>query len=121
MNKTLNNKKVVPHLYVDTNVFGEILEGQHRDSIHLLETIKEKKWRCSTSIYTLMELSDIRQDNRFIYNQLVLGVHIKKAFRLLDQKNLSSQDIKTTQEVIDTLFSVTYPFVEFFSLVDKHG
>ncbi|GAI22275.1 unnamed protein product, partial [marine sediment metagenome] len=36
-----------------------------------------------------MELSDIRQDNKFIYNQLGLGTHIKKAYRSLDQRNLS--------------------------------
>lgn len=111
---------IVPHLYVDTNVFAGILEGQHKASVHLLETIKEKRWRCSTSIFTLMELSEIRQDNKFIYNQLALGTHVKKAFRSLDQKNLSPYDLDITQERIDVLFSQNYPFVEFFSL-EKTG
>jgi len=111
---------VVPHLYIDTNVFGGILEGQHRASVHLLETVKEKKWRCSTSVFTLMELSDIRQDNKFIYNQLGLGTHIKKAYRSLDQRNLSLQDLNIIQESVDVLFSENYPFVEFFSL-EKSG
>ena len=61
---------VVPHIYVDTNVFAGILDGQHRASIHLLQIIKEKNWRCSTSMFTLMELSEIRQDNKFIYSQV---------------------------------------------------
>lgn len=110
------DKIIIPHLYVDTNVFGGILEGQHKASIHLLETVKEKKWRCSTSVFTLMELSEIRQDNKFIYNQLGLGTHIKKAYRSLDQKNLSPYDLKDIQESIDILFPENYPFVEFFSL-----
>jgi hypothetical protein len=73
---------IVPHIYVDTNVFGGVLEG-HRASIHIRETVKEKNWKCSTSIFTLMELSDIRQDNKFIYNQLGLGTHIKRAFQVI--------------------------------------
>lgn len=121
MNNKSHENKIVPHLYIDTNVFDGILERQHRASVHLLENIKEKKWRCSTSVFTLMELSDIRQDNRFIHSQLGLGIHIKKAYRSLDQRNLSLHDLNTTQEVIDTLFSETYPFVEFFSLVDEPG
>lgn len=111
---------IVPHLYVDANVFVELLEGQHRASIHLLENVKEKKWRCSTSIFTLMELSEIRQDNKYIYNQLGLGTHIKKAYRSLDQKDLSASDLSQTQQKIDTIFMTTYPFVEFFFL-EKAG
>jgi len=110
---------VVPHLYVDTNVFVEIIEGQHQASIHLIETAKEKKWRCSTSIFTLMELSEIRQDNKYVYDQLGLGTHIKKAFRSLDQKNLSLSELKQIQGKIDALFTNTYPFVEFFALEEK--
>jgi len=110
------NRIVVPHLYIDTSVFGGILEGQHEASVHLLETVKEKGWRCLTSAFTFMELSDIRQDNKFIYNQLALGVHIKKAYRSLDQRNLSPHDLDTTQESVDVLFSENYPFVEFFGL-----
>ena len=110
----------VPHLYIDTSVFGGILEGQHEASVHLLETVKEKGWRCSTSAFTFMELSDIRQDNKFIHNQLALGIHIKKAYRSLDQRNLSPYDLDTTQESIDILFSENYPFVKFFSL-EKAG
>lgn len=110
---------LIPHLYVDTNVFGGILEGQHRASTVLLEIVKEKKWRCSTSIFTLMELSEIRQDNQYIYKQLGLGTHIKKAYRSLDQKDLSPSDFSKTQEKIDMLFTDTSPFVEFFALEDK--
>ena len=107
---------VVPHIYVDTNVFAGILDGQHRASIHLLQIIKEKNWRCSTSMFALMELSEIRQDNKFIYSQVGLGVHIKKAFRSLDQKNLPPDELANTQEAIDTVFSESYPFVGFFWL-----
>ncbi len=108
-------RTIVPHVYIDTNVLGGVLEG-HRPSIHFLETVKKKNWKCSTSIFTLMELSEIRQDNRYIYSQLGLGVHIKKAYRSLDRKNLSLDELTSTQENIDTLFRENYPFVTFFTL-----
>lgn len=67
-------------------------------------------------MFTLMELSEVRQDNEFIYSQLRQGTHIKKAFRSLDQKNLSPEELMKTQDTIDVLFSESYPFVEFFWL-----
>ncbi len=108
----------VPHLYIDTNIFAEVIEGQHRPSIQLLELVKEKDWRCSTSIFTLMELADVRQDNKYVYNKLSLGTHIKKAFRSLDQRDLPLTDLHQIQEKIDSMFADTYPFVEIYSLED---
>jgi predicted nucleic acid-binding protein len=110
---------IVPHLYIDTNIFAEVADGQHLGAVHLVESIRDKGWRCSTSIFTLMELADIRQDNKYVYNQLGRGTHVKKAFRSLDQRDLSSSDLNQIQKQIDKMFSVSYPFCEFYSLEEK--
>lgn len=113
-------KTTIPHLYIDTNVFARTLEGEHKSSIHLLETIREKGWRCSTSFFTSMELSEIRKEYKFIYNQLGLGIPIRKILRSLDQKDLSINDLRNAQDKIDILFSKGYRFVKFYWL-EKAG
>lgn len=116
---------LVPHLYVDTNyvdtnVFARYLEGTHSAAVHFLETARAKNWRCSSSMFTSMELSEIRKEHKFIYNHLGIGTPIRTAFRLLDQKDLSPDDLKAAQERIDDLFSGRLGFVRFYWL-EKSG
>jgi predicted nucleic acid-binding protein len=61
-----------------------------------------------------MELFDINQDNKFVLNQLELGVHIKKAYKSLDQKNLSFTDLRQVSTNIQNVFSVKYPNIKFY-------
>lgn len=120
MTTEIHDEVVVPHLYIDSNVFARILEGQHRPSIHLLETIRENDWRCSTSVLTAMELSEIRKEDKFISNKRDSGMPIRRIFRLLDQKDLTYDDVRSAQDRIDTLFRESYQFVKFHWL-EKPG
>jgi len=62
--------KIVPFIYIDSSIVINIIHGNHSPSIHLIETIKEKKWECATSSFTLMEVLDVQKDNRFISEKL---------------------------------------------------
>jgi predicted nucleic acid-binding protein len=116
MNHANVNPKSTPHIYVDTNILGSILEKQPTSSSHLLDLIINKGWDCSTSIFAFMELYDISQDNKYVLNQLQLGVHIKKAYKSLDQKNLSTTDLKEIQRNIREKLSEKYPNIKFYDL-----
>jgi predicted nucleic acid-binding protein len=52
-----------------------------------------------------MELFDINQDNAYVLKQLQLGVHIKKAYKSLDQKDLTVDELKAVQKSI-----LSFPF-----------
>lgn len=56
-------KEAIPHLYLDSNVIIDIIQGQRHDSIYLFKTILKKKWLCSTSIFSVMEVLDVMQEN----------------------------------------------------------
>ena len=49
---------IVPHLYLDINVIIDTLFDRPRgdDSIELVESIRNRGWRCSTSVFAVMEL-----------------------------------------------------------------
>lgn len=58
---------LVPHLYLDTNVILDILHPKrHASSVDLLQKIREKKWRCSTSSYSLLEMYDAEQLEKYV-------------------------------------------------------
>ena len=107
-------KTEVPHLYLDTSVLAGVLQKQHTASSVLLDTITKKSWKCSTSAFASMELFDISQDNQYVLNQLKIGVHIKKAYKNLDQKTLSVSDLKEIRKSITDLFTLKYAMVHFY-------
>jgi predicted nucleic acid-binding protein len=99
----------VPYLYLDTSVLASVLQKEHTASTFLLDAIVKKDWRCSASIFASMELFDISQDNKYVLNQLQLGVHIKRAYKNLDQKTLSVSNLQEIQESITDLFALKCP------------
>ncbi len=114
MSDPANKKLEIPHIYVDTNVLSGALERQHTSSARLLDEVEKNGWKCSTAIFAFMELFDISQDNKYVLNQLQVGVHIKKAYKSLDQKNLSEVDLKNIQETIRDSFSIKYPSIKYY-------
>jgi predicted nucleic acid-binding protein len=108
-----NAKSDSPHLYLDTSILAGVLQKQHTASTSLLDTVLKKDWRVSTSAFALMELFDISQDNRYVLDQLLLGVHIKKAYKNLDQKTLSVPKLDEIQQSIASLFALKYPTITF--------
>jgi predicted nucleic acid-binding protein len=104
----------VPHIYVDTNILVGVLEKQHTSSIDLLDLILKKGWKCSSSIFAFLEMFDVIQDNRYVLNQLHLGIHIKKAYKSLDQRNLSVADLKQISVNVRNIFSAKYPNIDYY-------
>jgi predicted nucleic acid-binding protein len=103
-----------PHIYVDTNILVGALEDKDNDASRLLDLMVRKGWKCSTSIFAFMEMLDVNQDNRYVLNQLQLGVHIKKAYKSLDQRNLSAEDLKSVNVNIMETFSWKYPNITYY-------
>jgi predicted nucleic acid-binding protein len=109
-----NLQAEIPHLYLDTSVIAGVLQKQHTASTLLLDNIVKKEWKCSTSAFASMELFDITQDNAYVLKELQLGVHIKKAYKSLDQKNLSKTDLEKISDSIQDVFPGKYTNIRVF-------
>lgn len=110
---------VVPHIYIDTNVIVDTIEGQRRSSIRLIETIKEQKWFCSTSNFALMEVLDVRQENEYIFKKLSEGYTIKYILRHRHEKDLSEDALQNVYKKVYNKFFIQYKFVEFYWLTKE--
>jgi predicted nucleic acid-binding protein len=102
-----------PNLYLDTSILASVLQKEHSASEQLLNSIRKKGWDCFTSAFAAMELFDLSQDNQYVLNQLQNGIHIKKAYKSLDQRILSETNFSAIKESISSLIASKCPHLDF--------
>lgn len=105
-----------PFIYIDTNVVIDTIDKSNKNAIHLMETIRDKKWECATSTFTLLEVLDVKKDSRFIMNKLGEGYTIKWILRKRSEKDLSNSEMENIYEKMYNNFFDRYKFVEFYWL-----
>ena len=81
-----------------------------------METIKDKKWECATSLFTLLEVLDVKKDTKFIMNKLGEGYTIKWILRKRYERDLSDSEMEKIYEKMYNNFFERYKFVEFYWL-----
>ncbi|MGD0036484.1 MAG: PIN domain-containing protein [Bacteroidota bacterium] len=109
-------KAVANIIYLDTNIILDYTDRRDNASIHLLETLRNKKrWKCSSSVFTMMELCDVKKDHLFFQNTYVKNKWtIDKFLRERYNRNLVKSDfdditgyvrnVKETLKFIDFLY-----------------
>jgi len=73
----------LPHLYFDTNVILDVIEERWPPSVSLAERAKAEGWSCSTSRFTVLEMLDAKQEDRFMRNLLNQGFTLSQIVRRL--------------------------------------
>lgn len=112
-------KLVVPHLYLDTNILLDIFHDRRDASVEVVENARNRKWFCSTSHFTLMEMADAEQEERFVGDVLREGGRLREAYRSLRDKRLADEALKQMFNRMMRKFSVRYPFIRFYGLRDE--
>jgi len=115
---------IKPIIYLDTNVCRDCINKNRskvsKESIHLLETIREKKWDCITSTFTFMELYDIEKEDLFFNKKLRYGLDVNRIIRDRNHKDLTSDDLDEVNERISE-FHNEYNFIKFHALDGEEG
>jgi len=99
-------------IYIDTNVVRDCTEGRDKDSIHLIETVRDLKIECVTSIFTLMELLDTKKDDIFFNKKLSQKMEINTIIRQRGNKDLNIYDFEELSNYISNKFFTTYSFIQ---------
>lgn len=99
-----------PRPYLDTNVILDYIRGRNHDSELLLETIKRRKIRCWTSFYTLLELIDREQENRWIWRRVQNGETLDDILRHRYPRKLNESELQSVFDEVDKKFMK--PFVD---------
>jgi predicted nucleic acid-binding protein len=81
---------IKPHLYLDTCIILDGILGRRQASIQLLEQAKSEvengNWECSTSRWTIIELLDNLQEERYVENLRIEGYLFSAIRRVLGNR-----------------------------------
>lgn len=116
MSKKKSNQ---PEIYVDTNIILDVVEGRNDRSTYVMEKIRDKKWECVSSTFTLMEISDIIKDEIFLKNKLQKHWSINKILRERYSKDLNQNDFEDVKRTIVNKVLQTYRFVKYVKLTPE--
>jgi len=101
-------KKRAPYLYVDTNVFLDVVWKRRESSIVLVNRIKTKKIKACTSTFTFLEATDKEQEYKFFWKMLGKHHSFDEILRLRFQRQLTKQDLEDVIETVDAQFWKPY-------------
>ena len=112
---------VVPHLYLDTNVIMDTLFDRPRgdDSIELVESIRNRGWRCSTSVFAVMELLNDRQEERFVDDRRRAGEQFRSIYRQVSGRTMDKAVLNQIYDQVVRRLDVRYPFIDYPYLTDQ--
>lgn len=107
------------NIYLDTNFILDITEGRNNNSTHIIEQIRENKWKCYSSVFTLMEICDVKKDDFFVAKKLQEKWSISQILRERYKKDLNKNDFDNVDKYIRNKILESYKFIEFVRLSDE--
>ena len=116
--KRKDDRTKIPNVYIDTNICRDCIRRRNKDSIHLMEIIRDKKWGCTTSIFTIMELVDVEKDDIFFTKKITRGWEINHILRQRYDKDLNREDFDEVTKRIRNFFE-NYNFIELVTLTNE--
>lgn len=105
--------------YLDTNFIIDCTEGRQKDSVLLMEKIREKGWRCLSSTFTLMEMADVEKDKIYVQKKLQKRWTINQILRERYKKDLNADDFADIQNTIENKVSLAYSFIDFVAIAPQ--
>lgn len=120
MNKTPNEGRNEPSIYIDTCIARDVTERRTgRDvSIELLSRIKSKGWFCKMSVFGLMELVDIEQEGIFVNLRYFIEKQtLDEVYSSRRNRNLGQRELEKSFQYVDQ-FRNNYSFIELVGLSD---
>lgn len=79
--------------YIDTNVALDYITARNRETVLILDKIKEKDWKCVSSSFLAMELADYKKDSLFVIEKAMEKKwEIRKIVRETHYKDLRRGD-----------------------------
>jgi hypothetical protein len=87
------------NFYIDTNIALDYITARNRQSVNLLNKIKDKGWKCVSSSFLGMELADYKKDSIFIIEKAIdKKWEMRKILRNVYAKDLKGGDLEKIQD-----------------------
>ena len=95
-------------VYIDTNVVRDCIKKRKDYSISLPKTVCERKIECITSIFTLLELSNLKKEEDFFFKKVRQGVELNAIVSSRRQKDLNDSESNEVNDRLDKFFKEYY-------------
>jgi predicted nucleic acid-binding protein len=107
-----------PYLYLDTNVILDFLHNRYQPSVELMRRIRERHWKCSTSSFSLLEMYDAEQLDKFIEKLRLKGygwsqIMSKTVERRSKKLGLTDEQLKSLSSELRDSISLIEDCIEF--------
>src|SRR3989338_4938351 len=91
-----------PKVYIDTVIARDWTHNRNKDSIELLNQIKNKKLKCLISVFGLMELVDVEQEDLFLNKKaFVEREDLDTIFSKRKRRDLTREDLGKSSKYIE--------------------
>ena len=85
---------VKPIIYVDTVIARDWTHNRNNNSTELLNLIKNRKLKCFISVFGLMELVDIEQEDLFLHKKMFIEKEsLDRIFSKRKSRDLKNEDL----------------------------
>ncbi len=103
--------------YIDTNIALDYITGRNRQTILILDKIKDKGWKCVSSSFLAMELADYKKDSLFIIDKAIEKKwEMRKILRESPKKDLKRGDFEKVYDWFNE-FKQDYKNIELFDFL----
>ena len=90
-----------PSIYIDTVIARDWTHKRNVDAIDLLNQIKNKKIKCLISVFGLMELVDIEQEDLFLHKKAFIEKeNLDTIFSRRKSRDLKSEELDKSEKYI---------------------
>ncbi len=102
-------------IYLDTNIIRDCFKRRNLNTIRLMEIIRERKIKCKSSAFSIMELINVEKDHVFFNKELLKGEEISSILRGKSERNLKLDELTDLWGEISNLLE-SYKFIEFINI-----
>ena len=108
--------------YIDTNIALDYATNRNVETLLVLEKIREKKWKCVSSIFLSMEMADYKKDAVFVADKALNEKwEMRKILRNSYDKRLTTSDFEKIMDWFED-FKKRYKNITLYDfLQDKEG
>ncbi|MCK4647436.1 PIN domain-containing protein [Candidatus Pacearchaeota archaeon] len=89
--------KNTPTFYFDTTFINSLI-NKNKINSRIIKSLKKRKWRHYLSIFCIMEVLNLRQENLFFMNKMKSGIPGKKILQQRQERDLNSKELEMIQE-----------------------
>lgn len=120
MSTVTSEPKRKPSIYIDTCIARDVTEHRmgREASIELLRRVKSKNWTCKMSVFGLMELVDIEQENIFVnLRYFAWKRSLDEVYSSRRTRDLGRKELENSFQYIEQ-FRSNYSFIDIVGLDD---